>query len=100
LIAFHNALWQLQNAPNLEEAVVDTVMQGGDTDTNVAICGALLGAAYGLNAIPAPWTDCLLNCRPDAEERRVRHPRSECFWPVDALEISEALASSSRTQTP
>ena len=47
LIAFHNALWQLLHAANLEEAVVDTVMRGGDTDTNAAICGALLGAVHG-----------------------------------------------------
>ena len=47
LIAFQNALWQLLHAPTLEEAVVDTVMRGGDTDTNQAICGALLGAVHG-----------------------------------------------------
>ena len=52
LTAFRNALWQLLHAPNLEEAVVDTVMRGGDTDTNAAICGALLGAVWGRNAIP------------------------------------------------
>ena len=33
LTAFRNALWQLLHTPNLEEAVVDTVMRGGDTDT-------------------------------------------------------------------
>ena len=32
---------------------VDTVMRGGDTDINAAICGALLGAVYGFDAIPA-----------------------------------------------
>jgi ADP-ribosylglycohydrolase len=52
LIALRNALWQLLHAPSLEEAVVDTVMRGGDTDTNAAICGALLGAVYGRNAMP------------------------------------------------
>jgi ADP-ribosylglycohydrolase len=52
LIAFRNALWQLLHASNLEEAVVDTVMRGGDTDTNAAICGALLGAVCGRDAIP------------------------------------------------
>ena len=53
LIAFRNALWQILHASNLEEAVVDTVMRGGDTDTNAAICGALLGAVCGRDAIPA-----------------------------------------------
>lgn len=36
LTAFRNALWQLLHATNLEEAVVDTVMRGGDTDTKKA----------------------------------------------------------------
>jgi ADP-ribosylglycohydrolase len=28
---------------------------GGDTDTNAAVAGALLGAAHGLDAIPTAW---------------------------------------------
>jgi ADP-ribosylglycohydrolase len=91
LTAFRNALWQLLHAPNLEEAVVDTVMRGGDTDTNAAICGALLGAVYGRNAVPGQWVESLLKCRPAAEEPNVRHPRPEYFWPVDALELAERL---------
>jgi len=91
LTAFRNALWQLLHAPNLEEAVVDTVMRGGDTDTNAAICGALLGAVWGWNAIPDQWTECVLNCRPEAGQPHVRRPRPECFWPVDALALVERL---------
>jgi len=93
LIAFRNALWQFLHASNLEEAVVDTVMRGGDTDTNAAICGALLGAVCGRDAIPEQWTECLLNCRPVAGQAHVRHPRPECFWPVDALILAEQLLS-------
>ena len=93
LIAFQNALWQLLHAPNLEEGVVDTVMRGGDTDTNAAICGALLGAVYGLKAIPAQWLDSILKCRPERGNPRVRHPRPECFWPADGLELAKALVS-------
>ena len=52
LVAFRNALWQLLLAFNLEEALVDTVMRGGDTDTNAAICGTLLGSVEGRDAIP------------------------------------------------
>ena len=91
LTAFRNALWQLLHAPNLEEAVVDTVMRGGDTDTNAAICGALLGAVWGWNAIPDQWTECVLNCRPTAGQPHVHRPRPECFWPVDALELAERV---------
>jgi ADP-ribosylglycohydrolase len=91
LIAFQNALWQLLHAENLEEGVVDTVMQGGDTDTNAAICGALLGAVHRLEAIPAQWAETLANCRPAAGRRGIQHPRPECFWPVDALDLAEKL---------
>jgi len=93
LIAFRNALWQLLHAPNLEEGIVDTVMRGGDTDTNAAICGALLGAVYGREAIPGQWVESLLNCRPVAGHPRVRRPRPECFWPADALELGQRLVS-------
>jgi len=67
IIAFQNALWQLLNAPSLEEGVVDTVMRGGDTDTNAAIAGALLGAAYGRDAVPKQWVEKILSCRPNLD---------------------------------
>lgn len=91
LIAFQNALWQLLHAPNLEAGVVDTVMRGGDTDTNAAICGALLGSVYGLDAVPAQWVNRVLNCRPQAGQPGVHCPRPECFWPVDALDLAKQL---------
>lgn len=89
--AFHNALWQLLTARNFEEACVHTVMQGGDTDTNAAICGALMGAVHGLEAIPLQWRNAVLNCRPSKLNPRVQHPRPEIYWPVDALELAVLL---------
>ncbi len=91
LLAFQNALWQLLHAPDLETGVVDSVMRGGDTDTNAAICGALLGAVYGLDSVPERWVDKVLNCRPEKGRSGVFQPRPECFWPVDALELAENL---------
>lgn len=93
LIAFQNALYQLLHAPDTEEAIIDTVMSGGDTDTNAAICGALLGAVNGLESIPERWQETLRNCRPEAGKPGVHQPRPECFWPVDALELAEKLVS-------
>jgi ADP-ribosyl-[dinitrogen reductase] hydrolase len=93
LIAFQNAFWQLLHAKTLEAAVVDTVMRGGDTDTNAAIAGALLGAVYGRDAIPQQWVEKLLNCRPEAGRPGVMRPRPECFWPVDALHIAWCLVA-------
>ena len=91
LIAFQNALWQLVHAENLEEAVIATVMGGGDTDTNAAICGALLGAVYGKDAIPEQWLNTIQNCRPEKGLPGVYRPRPECYWPMDALELAEKL---------
>ena len=91
LNALQNALYQLLHAPSLEEALVNTVMQGADSDTNAAICGALLGAVHGRDAIPKQWQGAVLNCRPEAGRPGVEHPRPECFWPVDALELAAQL---------
>lgn len=91
LIALQNALWQLLHAPNFEEGVIDTVMRGGDTDTNAAICGALLGAVHGRESIPAQWVECLMSCRPESGNPNVRHPRPECFWPVDVFDLAKRL---------
>jgi ADP-ribosylglycohydrolase len=93
LVAFQNALFQLLHAPTLEDGVVDTVNCGGDTDTNGCIAGALLGAVYGRDAVPERWMNTILNCRPEAGNPDVRHPRPRCFWPVDALELAEELVS-------
>ncbi len=91
LIAFQNALWQLLHAENLEEGIVSTIMHGGDTDTNGAICGSLLGSVYGIDAIPTQWLDSILSCQPEAGNPQVYNPRPQCMWPNDALEIAEKL---------
>jgi ADP-ribosylglycohydrolase len=90
LIALQNAFYQLLHAPNLEEGIVDTIMHGGDTDTTAAIAGALLGAVYGRKAVPSQWVQTLLSCRP-LRGTPTRHPQAVEFWPVDALELAEAL---------
>ena len=55
LIALQNAFFCLLHHKTFEEALVQTVRKGGDTDTNGAISGALLGAAWGLSQIPPKW---------------------------------------------
>ncbi|MBA2321217.1 MAG: ADP-ribosylglycohydrolase family protein [Deltaproteobacteria bacterium] len=61
-IALQNAFYQLLHAESFEEGVVDTARRGGDTDTNAAIAGALLGAVHGARAIPARWSEAVLSC--------------------------------------
>ncbi|KAK3380770.1 ADP-ribosylation/Crystallin J1 [Lasiosphaeria ovina] len=43
----------------LEEALVDVVRIGRDTDTNAAIAGGILGARDGVDAIPPRWREKL-----------------------------------------
>jgi hypothetical protein len=38
-----------------ERAIAAAVGSGGDTDTVGSIVGAIVGARYGLNALPRPW---------------------------------------------
>ena len=45
----------LQHEDNLAEALVATVMAGGDSAARAMAVGMLLGARHGLAAIPAPW---------------------------------------------
>ena len=66
-------------------------MRGGDTDTNAAIAGALLGAVHGMAQMPLQWTNQVLSCRPLAGREGVHHPRPMDFWPVDALALAERL---------
>jgi len=91
LIAFGNAFHALLHAHRLEEGLTSTVLAGGDTDTNAAIAGALLGAVHGRDAIPLQWRQMVLSCRPQAGVLGVRRPRPREFWPVDALELAERL---------
>jgi ADP-ribosyl-[dinitrogen reductase] hydrolase len=95
LIALQNAYYQLTHATHVEDALVDTIMRGGDTDTNAAISGALLGAIHGRAGIPERWVKVILDCRPTRDDPRVRRPRPEEYWPVDALELAEQLLASS-----
>ena len=49
------ALWCLETDDSLEEALIRIVSAGGDTDTNAAVAGAVLGARYGASTIPERW---------------------------------------------
>jgi ADP-ribosyl-[dinitrogen reductase] hydrolase len=91
LVALHNAFFELLDAKDFAEAVLRTVHRGGDTDTNAVICGALLGAVYGREAIAAQWQRMVLSCRPMPGQPEVRQPRPAQYWPVDALVLAERL---------
>ena len=88
LTAFHNALYELLHATTLAEAVIATVRCGGDTDTNAAICGALLGAVHGRDAVSTQWVRSIVRCRPTTDTSQ---PRPREYWPDDGLGLAEQL---------
>ncbi len=89
-VALQNAFYQLRHAAP-EPALVDTVRRGGDTDTNAAIAGALLGAVHGVESLPQRWRNAVLTCFPVAGLPGCQHPRPPSCWAVDALVVAERL---------
>ena len=53
------SFWTLAHRDNAEEAIVAAVSMGDDTDTTGAVTGALVGAHYGVSALPERWLDVL-----------------------------------------
>jgi ADP-ribosyl-[dinitrogen reductase] hydrolase len=89
-VALQNAFFQLRHAAP-EEALVDTVRRGGDTDTNAAIAGALLGAVHGVQGLPLRWRNAVLSCVPVEGMPGCHRPRPPSCWAVDALVVAERL---------
>jgi ADP-ribosylglycohydrolase len=57
------AFWCAMHRPSLEEALIFLAEAGGDTDTNAAVAGALLGARDGETGIPPRWLEQLGTAR-------------------------------------
>jgi len=59
LLCLEQALLALRDAGSFEQGLVKVVNQGGDSDTNGAVAGALLGARFGYQGIPRRWLQAL-----------------------------------------
>jgi len=57
LKAMQVALWSTAQPGGFEEIVAAVVNEGGDTDTNGAVAGAVMGARHGASSIPQRWLD-------------------------------------------
>lgn len=79
------ALWALRTTDTFEDALAAAVDVGGDTDTVAAVTGGLAGAVYGIDAVPARWTELLHVPLPGFEGRVLRTP--------DLLALAESLDS-------
>jgi ADP-ribosylglycohydrolase len=77
-VAFRLAFWELMHVASFEQTLVDVVNRGGDSDTNGAIAGALLGACLGESAIPVRWSKVVLAALQDGPPgpwRDTYHPK-------------------------
>jgi ADP-ribosylglycohydrolase len=57
------AFWFVTHDRMLEDALLYLAQAGGDTDTNAAVAGALLGARYGEAALPPRWVEQLVGAQ-------------------------------------
>lgn len=76
-IAFTHAFRHLLLGSNYENAIIETLSGGGDTDTNACIVGGLIGAAVGIDGIPQNMRDSVLNC----DTNLGKHPRPAFLHP-------------------
>ena len=59
LLAMQVGLWAAKTPLGFKDALVAVIGAGGDTDTNGAVAGAVLGARYGASAIPQDWLEAI-----------------------------------------
>lgn len=83
-LALGYAFFHLRHATRFEDALVAVVRAGGDTDTNAAITGALLGAVFGEDGLPAGWRETVLACRTE---------RPATYQCGDLRELAERLVT-------
>ena len=61
MIAFKWAFYYLFKETSYEDAIREILSKGGDTDTNAAIVGGLLGARDGIDNIKKEWVAKVLD---------------------------------------
>jgi ADP-ribosylglycohydrolase len=61
--AMQVGLWCLEQEPVFETVVREVVEAGGDTDSNGAVAGAVMGARGGRSSIPQRWIDSVADAQ-------------------------------------
>lgn len=89
---FTHAFRFLRLGTSFEDAMRLTLAGGGDTDTNAAIVGGLIGAAVGMQGIPEHCLRSVLSCN-TAKGR----PRTPVYHPNRLPALIEKLHSSPAT---
>ncbi len=85
-IAFTHAFRHLLLGTGYVEAITETLVGGGDTDTNACIVGGLIGAACGADAIPNEMKQAVMTC-----DTRLGQPRPAFFQTTDIIQLINKL---------
>jgi len=56
-----SGFWGLRSKKNFKDTLLELIREGGDADTNGAVCGALLGCKLGYSQLPKDWLASLLH---------------------------------------
>ena len=87
-IAFTHAFRHLAAGTPYLDALRETLAGGGDSDTNACIVGGLLGARWGVSAIPEAMRAAVLGC----DTRLGPHPRPDALHPRNLRARMRALS--------
>lgn len=85
-IAFTHAFRHLLLGTGYVDAISETLVGGGDTDTNACIVGGLIGAACGANAIPDEMKQAVITC-----DTRLGQPRPAFLQTTDVIQLIHQL---------
>lgn len=86
------AFYHLRRRSSFEASLRHTLSLGGDTDTNAAIVGGLMGALHGASLIPQSMLRPLISFRaPRAGEFGSGHPRPPQLMPGTIPELVQGL---------
>lgn len=90
LNALHATVYHVAQGTDFEEAMVQTIALGTDTDTNAAIVGAFLGGVVGAEGIPARWRTVIDSVeQPLAHNRPARYVPNVGKWAEGLVALSE-----------
>eukprot|EP00455_Lapot_gusevi_P016558 TRINITY_DN1856_c0_g1_i4.p1 TRINITY_DN1856_c0_g1~~TRINITY_DN1856_c0_g1_i4.p1 ORF type:complete len:318 (+),score=10.70 TRINITY_DN1856_c0_g1_i4:138-1091(+) len=84
--AFQEAFRHLYLNTPYEAALQLTIFKHGDTDTNAAIVGGMIGALNGASSIPSWMKDPVLTCQPN-------HNRPESLWACNLESLVRQLVT-------
>lgn len=96
--AFILAFYFLRHVTSFEDALTETCRKLGDTDTNCAIVGAMMGALHGISGIPKRLSGPVLafDCAEhDPKLTLLGYNRPARYRVVDVLRLVPALTSES-----